>query len=186
MTTLFSMNINSGGQLLRLMDRALIACLFISVLINTSANAAQANPEMIQVETGASDPGEQEGARHREIIAEAFLHEKLKMKTDVRDLNNDKRAAGEILGFDVFLGTFLTALWAMISLFIATQFSGAKDNGNKGVTLFYVSASFVPLILLWVAISSGYASWWLTLAVSGLVYWLMGFVFKKIKTTASQ
>ena len=107
------------------------------------------------------------------------------MQTDVRDLNNQKRAAGEIRGFDVFLGVFLTALWAMISFFIATQLSVAKDskknNGNSGVVLNYVSASFVPLILFWVEISTGYLSWWLTLAISALIYWLLGLLFRKLK-----
>ena len=188
MTTLFGMNIHPGGQVLRPILWILIASLLVFLSFNTSADTERDNPVTIQSATEASDPDEQEKARQRELIAESFLHEKLKMKTDVRDLDNQKRAAGEILGFDVFLGVFLTALWAMISLFIATQFSGVrnKNNGKNGVTLFHVSASFVPLILLWVAISTGYASWWLTLVVSGLVYWLMGFLFRKLKKSIAE
>jgi hypothetical protein len=138
---------------------------------------------------------EQEKARQRQSIAEAVRNEKLKMKTDVRDLKNKKRAAGEILGFDIFLGAFLTGLWAMISMFIAAQFSGAKNdrrnndkNNNRktDVILFYVSASFMPLMLLWVAVTTGYASWWLTLAVSGLIYWLLGLLFRKLKKSTPE
>lgn len=83
----------------------------------------------------------------------------------------------------------------MISIFIAAQFSGAKnDRGNNeknnnrktDVILFYVSASFIPIMLLWVAISTGYASWWLTLAVSGLIYWLLGLLFGKLKKSTPE
>ena len=185
MTTLFGMNNHPGRQALRLILWIFIAFIIVFPSFNTSADTERDNPVTFQAAAEAVGPDEQERARQRELIAESFLHEKLKMKTDVRDLNNEKRAAGEILGFDVFLGAFLTALWAMISLFIATQFSGDKNNGKNGVTLFNVSAAFVPLILLWVAVSTGYVSWWLSLAVSVLIYWLMGFVFKKMKISAT-
>jgi hypothetical protein len=183
MATLFNMKMNPGGQVLRHIRRVLIAFLLLFIPFNISADTVQDQPVSAQSAAESVDSNEQEKARQRELVAEAILHEKLKMQTDVRDLNNQKRAAGEIFGFDIFLGAFLTALWAMISLFIATQFSGAEHNGKKGGAIFHVSASFVPVILLWVAISTGYASWWLTLAVSGLIYWLMGFVFKKIQSS---
>lgn len=176
-------------SVLRYLHLVLIALFLLFFSFNAPADTLQDEPVLIQAAAEVADSNDQEKARQRELVAEAILHEKLKMKTDVRDLNNQKRAEGEILRFDVFLGAFLTALWAMISLFIATQFLGSKDgtksNGKSGVTLFYVSASFVPLILLWVAISTGYTSWWLTLAISVLIYWLMGFVFKKMKISAT-
>jgi hypothetical protein len=185
MATLFNMKMNPGGQVLRHIYWVLIAFLVAFISFDTSADTAQDNPVSAQSAAESADSNEQEKARQRELVAEAILHEKLKMQTDVRDLKNQKRAVGEIFGFDIFLGAFLTALWAMISLFIATQFSGAKNNGKNGVAIFHVSASFVPLILLWVAISTGYASWWLTLAVSGLVYWLIGLVFRKLKKASA-
>ncbi len=208
MTTLFNININLAS---RINDAALktihqakldgsqrdsksvfryIHLVFIALLVfcfscSASADTLQDKPVTIQSATEVDDLNEEEKTRQRALIAEAVMHEKLKMKTDVRDFNNKKRAAGEILGFDVFLGAFLTGLWAMISMFIAAQFAGAKNGKNNNiktdVTLFYVSASLLPLMLLWVAISTGYASWWLTLAISGLIYWLMGFVFGKLK-----
>jgi Flp pilus assembly protein TadB len=199
MTTLFNMNINladriGNAALIGFIHLIFIALLCVAFTFNASADTQQTKPVAIQSAVESDDLNEQEEARQRQLVAEAVMHEKLKMKTDVRDLSNQKRAAGEILGFDVFLGAFLTGLWAMISIFIAAQFSGAKsENGNNGknnnrktdVMLFYVSASFMPLMLLWVAMSTGYASWWLTLAISGLIYWLMGFVFKKMKISAT-
>jgi hypothetical protein len=172
-----------------------IALLVFSLSFNAFADTLQDKPAAIQSATEVDDLNEQEKARQRQSIAEAVRNEKLKMKTDVRDLKNKKRAAGEILGFDIFLGAFLTGLWAMISMFIAAQFSGAKNdrrnndkNNNRktDVILFYVSASFMPLMLLWVAVTTGYASWWLTLAVSGLIYWLLGLLFRKLKKSTPE
>ncbi len=218
MTTLCNMNINLTDRInsaaLKAIHQAVfdgsqcdsrpcfryIHLIFIALLVflfsfNAAADTLQDKPAAVQAATQVDDLNEQEKARQRQSIAEAVRNEKLKMKTDVRDLNNKKRAAGEILGFDIFLGAFLTGLWAMISIFIAAQFSGSKnDKSNNGkssnrkvdVILFYVSASFMPLMLLWVAISTGYASWWLTLAISGLIYWLMGFVFGKLKKSTPE
>ena len=171
------------------------ALLVFSFSFSASADTLQEKPATIQPATEVDDLNEQEKARQRQSVAEAVRHEKLKMKTDVRDLNNKKRAAGEILGFDVFLGAFLTGLWAMISMFIAAQFSGSKSNKSnnekgsnpeKDVILFYILASFMPLMLLWVAISTGYTSWWLALAISGLIYWLLCFVFSKLKRSTPE
>ena len=170
---------------LRYLNLVFVAFFLLIFSFNAPADTLQDELVLIQAAAEVADSNDHEKARQRELVAEAILHEKLKMQTDVRDLNNQKRAEGEILGFDVFLGAFLTALWAMISFFIATQFSVEKDskknNGKSGVALFYVSASFVPLILFWVAISTGYVSWWLTLAISALIYWLLGLLFRKLK-----
>jgi hypothetical protein len=173
----------------------ILGLLVVSHSYAASADTPPDKPAAMQSATVVDDLNEQDKARQRQAIAEAVLNEKLKMKTEVRDLKNKKRAAGEILGFDVFLGAFLTGLWAMISMFIAAQFSGAKNDrhhnemARKRKTdqmLFYISGSFMPLMLLWVAVSTGYASWWLALAVSGLIYWLMGILFGKLKKTTPE
>lgn len=125
-----------------------------------------------------------EQAKQREAMEKAILHEKLKMGTQARDSKNEQRAAGRILGFDVFLGAFLTLLWSMISLFIATRFSqesGENGRPRTGVRIYYSVAALVPLMLLWVSISTGHLSWWLTFAVSVVLYWLSGQIFRRIR-----
>lgn len=107
----------------------------------------------------------------RALMEKAIHEEKIRMRTDIRDSKNERREAGEILGFDLFLGGFLTALWSLISLFFATRFfpNGKDDGGHEegnGVKVFYACASLMPLLLLWVAMSTGHVSWWSAFAVS--------------------
>lgn len=67
-----------------------IALLVFSFSFNVSADTLQDKPASIQSVAGVDDFNEQDKARQRQSIAEAVRKEKLKMKTDVRDLNNKK------------------------------------------------------------------------------------------------
>ena len=129
--------------------------------------------------------------KRRALMEKAIHEEKIRMRTDIRDSNNERREAGEILGFDVFLGGFLTALWSLISLFFATRFfssgkDAARQEGKGGTKAFYVTASLMPLLLLWVAASTGQASWWLAFAVSASIYWLIGKLLMGIRNSIAR
>ena len=129
--------------------------------------------------------------KRRALMEKAIHEEKIRMRTDIRDSKNERREAGEILGFDVFLGGFLTALWSLISLFFATRFfpSGkdvARQEEKGGTKAFYAAASLMPLLVLWVAVTTGYASWWLAFAVSASVYWLIGKLLMGIRNSISR
>jgi hypothetical protein len=169
---------------------ALIALFFVASPSLSFANPDSDNqsnpPAAAATPSSIFSPDEEsvEQAKKREAMEEAILHEKLKMGTQARDSKNEQRAAGRILGFDVFLGAFLTLLWSMISFFIATRLSpesGENGHTRAGVRIYYSVAALVPLMLLWVSISTGYLSWWLTFTVSAVLYWLPGQIFKKIK-----
>ena len=175
-----------------IIKRSPIVFIAFAIFASPSLNAANPNTDNRSSPPAAattsnsmfSPEGENaDQARKREAMEKAMLHEKLKMRTQTRDANNERRAAGEILGFDVLIGAFLTLLWSMISLFIATRFAPeSKERGQtrSGLRLYYSVAALVPLLLLWVSISTGYLSWWLTLAVSLILYWLSGQIFRKI------
>jgi C4-dicarboxylate transporter len=87
-------------------------------------------------------------------------------------------------------------LWAIISLFIAAQFlpekvrlenKGSQIKHNKiGARIFYASAALVPIMLLWVAIATGYVSWWLAFVISGLIYGSFSKVFQRIERNHMQ
>lgn len=129
--------------------------------------------------------------KRRALMEKAIHEEKIRMRTDIRDSNNERRGAGEILGFDVFLGGFLTALWSLISLFFASRFfskdqEAAEFEGRSGAKVFYASASLMPLLLLWVAISTGHVSWWVAFAMSASTYWLIGKLLMGIRNSIAK
>ena len=178
------------AMIIKRLPIALIALFVIASPSLSSANPDSDNssnpPSAATTPNSIFSPDEEsvEQAKKREAMEKAMLHEKLKMGTQARDSKNELRAAGQILGFDVFLGAFLTLLWSMISLFIATRFSPeSKKSGHTrtGLRIYYFVAALIPLLLLWVSISTGHLSWWLTFTVSVVLYWLPGQIFRKIK-----
>ncbi len=188
------------NKLIRNLNRAivnysytlLIALITILSPTNTYASTADGDAAKSLATMEPSSTSEiVDKEKRRELMEKAIREEKLKMRTSASDSANKRRSAGEILGFDVFLGGFLTALWGTISLFFATRFfpsgkDAAKNDGNSGPKVFYAIAALMPLMLLWVAISTGYASWWLTFAVSVSIYWLLSKLLIRIRSAIAK
>jgi hypothetical protein len=135
------------------------------------------------VSSNVSNNALSETEKRRELMEKAIHEEKIKMVTQSRDLANERRAAGEILGFDLFLGAFLSALWILISLFLFTRFDSSRveDAKRSGLSIFILSASLMPFMLIWVALSTGYLSWWLTFALSVLINGLFYAIFSRMR-----
>lgn len=174
--------------------------LFVMIVFITTFNDSALAAQSIIPQPQASDAITQDSAemdkeQRRALMEKAILEEKYKMNTEARDNENKQRANGKIFGFDLALGSFLTMLWAIISLFIAAQFfpdkgsletKPKKSNNKISARIFYGSAALVPLMLLWVSIATGYVSWWLTFALSSLIYWFMSWIFKRIENNSLQ
>jgi hypothetical protein len=173
-----------------------IAIALLLVLFNTSVSAS--SQLVVQEAAGAMSINTAETGKEqrRALMEKAILDEKYKMNTETRDQENRLREQGRIFGFDLVLGAFLTMLWAIISLFIAAQFlpekvrlenKGSQIKHNKiGARIFYASAALVPIMLLWVAIATGYVSWWLAFVISGLIYGSFSKVFQRIERNHMQ
>lgn len=166
--------------------------LFILFLLSTlafSGNSA-ANPAVAENEAASSGiyqvDSDAEKARKRQLMEKAIHEEKIKRDTKSIDDNNARRAAGEILGMDIFLAAFLSAFWMLVSFFIASRFFSAEPDSSgtrqsTGFKVFHGVAVLIPILFLWVAVTNGFASWWLAFSISLVIYLASGWVLKRVK-----
>ena len=152
---------------------------------NDAASAVAAENEvassgLYQVD---SDP---EQAKKRQLMEQAIHEQKIKRNTKSIDEDNARRAAGEILSMDIFLATFLSAFWMMVSFLINSRFftpapvsSGTQQRAGSKV--FYGLAALIPVFFLWVAVINGYASRWIAFSISLVIYLGSIWVLKQVK-----
>jgi hypothetical protein len=187
----------------RIVLQGMLSALTIFILTYTISASANPSPTQPNLPATTENAVQINNEQRRALMEKAILAEKYKINTQARDIDNKQRANGKIFSFDLVLGAFLTLLWAVISLFIAAQFfpdkeslqtkkhtqnhrQNHKQNNKFSTKVFHGSAALVPLMLLWVSIYTGYVSWWLTFALSGLIYWSMSWIFKRIEKSSLQ
>lgn len=156
---------------------------------NAAANAAanQTSAENEVVSSGLyqvdSDP---EQAKKRQLMEQAIHEQKIKRNTKSIDDDNVRRAAGEILGMDIFLATFLSAFWMMVSFLINSRFFTAApvSSGTQqrsGSKVFYGLGALIPVFFLWVAVINGYASRWVAFSITLVIYLVSVWVLRQVK-----
>lgn len=160
----------------------LIAIAFSSGVLadSTASENASESTGIYQVDSDA------EKARKRQLMEKAIHEEKIKRDTKSIDDNNARRAAGEILGMDIFLAAFLSAFWMLVSFFIASRFFSAEPDSSgarhsTGFKVFHGVAVLIPILFLWVAVTNGFASWWLAFSIALVIYLVSGWVLKRVK-----
>lgn len=156
---------------------------------NSAANSTAAENEAVSSGIYQVD-SDTEKARKRQLMEKAIHEEKIKRDTTSIDDNNARRAAGEILGMDIFLAAFLSAFWMLVSFFIASRFFSAEPDSSgsqqsTGFKVFHGVAVLIPILFLWVAVTNGFASWWLAFSIALVIYLASGWVLKRVKNTTA-